>query len=109
MAIDNQKIQCPKCGTSISIDDVLTHQIEEKIKNDFEEKQKIREQEYKQRDKELKKHDQKTDISKHAEVGIYSVAHRLCAGFHFFRPRAGQFDRLVHYANRCGHHALGAV
>src|SRR3989344_8007917 len=31
-----QKIKCPKCGESISIDDVLTHQIEEKIKKELE-------------------------------------------------------------------------
>ncbi len=35
MATKEQKIKCPKCGESISIDDVLTHQIEEKIKKDI--------------------------------------------------------------------------
>lgn len=35
-----KKITCPKCGESISIDDVLTHQIESKFKKDFEEKEK---------------------------------------------------------------------
>ena len=32
MEDDVKNIKCPKCGESISIDDVLTHQIEEKIK-----------------------------------------------------------------------------
>jgi len=50
-----QKIQCPKCGESISIDDVLTHQIEEKIKKDFEIKQKIKEAELEQKEADLKK------------------------------------------------------
>ncbi|MHB8871217.1 MAG: DUF2130 domain-containing protein [Candidatus Doudnabacteria bacterium] len=50
-----QKIKCPKCGTSISIDDVLTHQIEEKIKKDFEVSQKAKEEELKQKTRDLKK------------------------------------------------------
>lgn len=44
MTNNEQKVQCQKCGESISIDDVLTRQIEEKIKKDFEATQKIREQ-----------------------------------------------------------------
>lgn len=40
-----QKMHCPKCGELISIDDVLTHQIEEKIKREqaaiFEKKEQI--------------------------------------------------------------------
>ncbi len=40
-----QTIKCPKCGEIISIDDVLTHQIEEKVKKEFEVKQKDREKE----------------------------------------------------------------
>jgi len=50
-----QKIKCPKCGTSISIDDVLTHQIEEKIKKDFEVSQKAKEEELEQKTRDLKK------------------------------------------------------
>lgn len=50
-----QKIKCPKCGKSISIDDVLTHQIEEKIKKDFETKQKVKEAELEQKEAVLKK------------------------------------------------------
>ena len=55
MANKEQKIQCPKCGESISIDDVLTRQIEEKIKKDFEATQKVREQELTQKSEELRK------------------------------------------------------
>ena len=55
MQNNEQKIKCPKCGESISIDDVLTHQIEEKIKKDFETTQKIKEEELIQKAKELKK------------------------------------------------------
>ncbi|MBU0574384.1 MAG: DUF2130 domain-containing protein [Candidatus Margulisbacteria bacterium] len=41
--MSEQKIKCPKCGELISIDDVLTHQIEEKVSREFEAKQKVRE------------------------------------------------------------------
>lgn len=50
-----QKIKCPKCGESISIDDVLTHQIEEKIRKDFEIKQKVKDAELEQKEADLKK------------------------------------------------------
>jgi hypothetical protein len=40
MANDTKNINCPHCGKSISIDDVLTHQIENKFKKDFEDKEK---------------------------------------------------------------------
>ncbi|MCX6800008.1 MAG: DUF2130 domain-containing protein [Candidatus Falkowbacteria bacterium] len=55
MPINEQKIKCPKCGESISIDDVLTHQIEEKIKKDFEVIQKIKEGELKKQSEDLQK------------------------------------------------------
>lgn len=35
MTTEEQKIKCPKCGESISIDDVLTHQIEGRIKKEL--------------------------------------------------------------------------
>src|SRR3989338_5083591 len=50
-----QKIQCPKCGESISIDDVLTRQIEGKIKKEYDEAQKTKEQEFSARTEMLKK------------------------------------------------------
>ncbi len=40
MENDIKKIKCPKCGTSISIDDVLTHQIEDKLKQGFKDREK---------------------------------------------------------------------
>lgn len=55
MATNEQKIQCPSCGESISIDDVLTRQIEEKIKKSLEASQKIKEQELTQKSEELKR------------------------------------------------------
>ncbi len=50
-----QKIKCPKCGESISIDDALTHQIGEKIKNDLEAGQKAKEKELAQQSADLQK------------------------------------------------------
>jgi hypothetical protein len=55
MATNEQKIKCPKCGESISIDDVLTRQIEGRIKKDLEAAQKIKEQELELKSEELKK------------------------------------------------------
>ena len=54
MINNKQKIKCPECSKLISIDDVLTHQIEEKIKKKFENTQKIKEKELAQKEEELK-------------------------------------------------------
>lgn len=51
--MSTQKINCPKCGESISIDDVLTRQIESKIRKDFEASQKNIEEELILRSEEL--------------------------------------------------------
>ncbi len=40
MTNDTRNISCPHCGKSISIDEVLTHQLESKIRKDFEEQEK---------------------------------------------------------------------
>lgn len=61
---NEQRIQCPKCGESISIDSVLTHQIEAKIKKSFEAAQKIKEQEYVQKADDLKRQATKIAESK---------------------------------------------
>lgn len=37
---DTQNITCPNCGTSISIDDVLTHQIEARLSKEYADKEK---------------------------------------------------------------------
>lgn len=41
MTTENRFITCPKCGESIDIDDVLTAQIEGKLRKDFELKEKL--------------------------------------------------------------------
>ncbi|OGC24220.1 hypothetical protein A3J90_05375 [candidate division WOR-1 bacterium RIFOXYC2_FULL_37_10] len=63
MTFNEEKIKCPKCGELISIDTVLTHQIEEKVKKDFEGTQKGKEDEIAQKSEELKKLAQKIEES----------------------------------------------
>lgn len=54
MKDETKNITCPKCGESISIDDVLTHQIENKLKKQYEDKEKsIRESIEKESSKKL--------------------------------------------------------
>ncbi len=53
MPNDQQKIKCPKCEELISIDDVLTNQIGEKIRREFEAEQKLKEKEIANQKKEL--------------------------------------------------------
>ncbi|MEK6655900.1 MAG: DUF2130 domain-containing protein [Nitrospirota bacterium] len=60
MTTNEQKIKCPKCGASISIDDVLTHQIEEKIKKELVEENRLKEAEIVKQKKELE--DQKKKL-----------------------------------------------
>jgi len=50
-----EKIKCPKCGELISIDSVLSHQIEERIKKEIEVVQKVKEKELDKKSEELKK------------------------------------------------------
>jgi len=42
----DQKIACPKCGEEISIDAILTRQIENELKKEIEAEQKIKEREF---------------------------------------------------------------
>lgn len=53
MTSDVKNITCPKCGESISIDDVLTSQIEEKLRKEIEGKQKIKEHELSEEKRKL--------------------------------------------------------
>jgi len=55
MTTTEQKIQCPSCGESISIDDVLTKQIEGKIKKDLQAAQQAKEKELSIKSEQLQK------------------------------------------------------
>jgi hypothetical protein len=66
----NNQINCPKCGTEISIDDVLTHQLEEKIKQDYEAKQKQKDLEINTKEQELLAKQKQLDSAKENLVNI---------------------------------------
>jgi hypothetical protein len=81
MATNVQKIQCPKCGESISIDDVLTHQIEDKIKKEFLKEQAAKEADLEKRKEELRAKELQLAVAqKSAEVEVNKkVAEKLAA------------------------------
>lgn len=54
MPSDEQKIKCPGCGESISIDSVITSQVEEKIKREMAVEQKAKEEELEKQKEELR-------------------------------------------------------
>lgn len=51
--VEEQKIKCPKCGELISIDDVLTHQVEEKIQKKIREENRLKEADIEKQRKDL--------------------------------------------------------
>lgn len=57
----NQTIKCPNCQSEISIDDVLTHQIEDKIKSKYESDNKIKQEELDQTKRDLEEQKKKID------------------------------------------------
>ena len=81
MTTDEQKIKCPKCGESISIDDVLTHQIEERIKKELSSENSLKEAEIEKQRKELDEQKNKLDeAQKNTQVEVNKkVAEKLIA------------------------------
>lgn len=76
-----QNIQCPKCGESISIDDVLTHQIEEKIRKELDEGIRAKEAEITKQKKELDEQKFKLEeAQKNSQIEVNKrVAEKLSA------------------------------
>lgn len=64
MENDLNNIKCPSCGESISIDEALTHQIEEKLKSKISADTKLKEAEIAKQKKELEEEKQKLEESK---------------------------------------------
>lgn len=58
----NQKIICPKCNFEISVDDVLSHQLEEKIRQEVEEKQKQKDLAFEEKEKALAERAKKIEL-----------------------------------------------
>ena len=81
MTTNVQKIQCPKCGVSISIDDVLTHQIEDKIKKELLQEQTAKEVELEKQRTDLKAKELKfEETQKSADIEINKkVAEKMAA------------------------------
>lgn len=73
MKDETKNIICPKCGESISIDDALTHQIENKLKKEYEDKEKsLRESIEKESSKKLEQN--KTEMEKKIKAQILKEA-----------------------------------
>lgn len=69
MKDETKNITCPECGASISIDDALTHQIENKLKKEYEDKEKsLRESIEKESSKKLEQN--KTELEKKIKAQI---------------------------------------
>lgn len=69
MNTNSQKIKCPECDTLISIDDVLTHQIEDKIKSDLQKENLKREEKIKKERESLEEQKSEFDeMRKKAET-----------------------------------------
>lgn len=79
MGNTEQKIKCPECGESISIDDVLTHQIEEKIKKELSKETSLKEADFKKQKKELEEQQKKfEETQKNTQIEINKkVAEKL--------------------------------
>jgi len=75
MTNTEQKIKCPKCGESISIDAVLTHQIEERIRQDYENTQKDKEEKLIEKENKLKK--QTLEIEKRKKEADLIIAKQV--------------------------------
>lgn len=79
MGNDTKNIKCPNCGQSISIDDVLTHQIEEKIKRELSEENRQKETEIAKQKKELEEQKSKFEqTQKNSQIEVnQKVAEKL--------------------------------
>ncbi len=79
MAQDNNII-CPNCGASISIDDALTHQIENKLKKEYEDKEKsLRESIEKESSKKLEEDKADMEMKIKAQILKDAEASKIAA------------------------------
>lgn len=62
--VNEKQIECPQCGASISIDALLTHQIEEKIKKKFDAEQQVKQQALADKEAVLAKQASEIELSK---------------------------------------------
>ncbi len=68
--MNENKINCPNCGFEIPVEEVLTHQIRESLKNELEKGVKEREKKLTEKDKLLK--EKETDLEKRIDEQLKS-------------------------------------
>ncbi|MBP6975553.1 MAG: DUF2130 domain-containing protein [Candidatus Moranbacteria bacterium] len=81
MTLSKQQIKCPECGTSISIDDVLTHQISEQIRGEFQAEQRAREEALLERQRFLDAEQERLDRATRESASLIekAVAEKIAA------------------------------
>lgn len=81
MTLSRQQIKCPECGTSISIDDVLTHQISEQVRREFQAEQKAREEALLERQRFLDAEQERLDRATRESASLIekAVAEQMAA------------------------------
>jgi hypothetical protein len=77
--MSSQKIHCPNCATEISIDDVLTRQLETQIKQELAQEAKLKQQELAQKEADLQKRLEALEAGRQnlAQIVTQKVAQKL--------------------------------
>jgi hypothetical protein len=65
-------IKCPKCGTSIDVNDILKHQLEETIRQEYETKANVQSAELAAKNEQFEKDKLEFDIKKKAENELFA-------------------------------------
>ena len=66
MKEENSTIKCPNCGTPINVSDVLFHQVQEQLRQDFEAKTAKKDKEFKEKTQQLEQ--EKEQLAKAQEA-----------------------------------------
>lgn len=69
--MNTNQILCPNCGSSISVEEILQHQIEDKIKKEYAAKQSANLNELKKREEEMKERELQFELKKKQENDIF--------------------------------------
>lgn len=68
---DQSKIQCPNCGHEIDVQDVLSHQVEEKIRLEYQSKLSAEKQKFDKQSESLKKEKEAFEEAKRRENELF--------------------------------------
>ena len=69
---EKTSIKCPKCGTSIDVNDILKHQLEETIRQEYETKANVQSAELAAKNEQFEKDKLEFDIKKKAENELFA-------------------------------------